>query len=241
MYPQRLVKCRYRKYNDGNRNPEHAASADKGGYGMKIERINDNKIRVFVSFDDLVDRDIDMENFNYNSPETQELFWDLMDQAEEELGFDSSDSQLIIEAMNDTDVGFVITITRMDEEGEFESIHKFIKNRYRRKDLAVRKRLPEMVSGTVIYGFDSLSDLCGACAHIRSFFRGASSAWKCSDRYHLVMEISEGLGIAERQLTGVLDEFGDRVTENRFVEGYLNEYGQCLVQGHAVGALAQLA
>ena len=41
---------------------------------MRIERIGENKIRIFVSYDDLEERDIDLEAFNYNSPETQELF-----------------------------------------------------------------------------------------------------------------------------------------------------------------------
>ena len=84
---------------------------------MRIERINENKLRVFLSFDDLEDRDIDLDSFNYNTPETQELFWDLMEQAEVELGFDAMESQLCVEAVTDVDHGFVITITRMDDEG----------------------------------------------------------------------------------------------------------------------------
>ena len=102
---------------------------------MKIEKVNDNKIKVIVSFDDLEERDIDVSTFSYSSPETQELFWDLMEQAESELGFSVAESQLCIEAVSDVEEGFVITITRIDEEGEFESIHKFIKNKYNIYDL----------------------------------------------------------------------------------------------------------
>lgn len=63
-----------------------------------------------------------------------------MEQAEIELGFDAHESQLCIEAVSDVDQGFVITITRIEEENDFESIQKFIKNRYRRKDLSVKKK-----------------------------------------------------------------------------------------------------
>lgn len=63
-----------------------------------------------------------------------------MEQAEIELGFDAQESQLCIEAVSDTDHGFVITITRIEEEAEFESIQKFIKNRYRKKDLSPKRR-----------------------------------------------------------------------------------------------------
>ena len=110
---------------------------------MRIERIGENKIRIFVSYDDLEERDIDLDAFNYNSPETQELFWDLMEQAELELGFEAQESQLCIEAVSDVEHGFVITITRVDEENDFESFHKFIKNRYRTGTLFQRgSRLP---------------------------------------------------------------------------------------------------
>ena len=89
---------------------------------MRIEKIGENKIRIFVTFDDLEERDIDLSSFNYNSPETQELFWDLMEQAELELGFETHESQLCIEAVTDVEQGFVITITRIDDDGDFESL-----------------------------------------------------------------------------------------------------------------------
>lgn len=64
---------------------------------MKIERIDDNIIRVTVSIDDLEERDIDVDNLNYNSQGAQELFWDMMEQAEMEFGFNVIESQIIIE------------------------------------------------------------------------------------------------------------------------------------------------
>ena len=72
---------------------------------MRIEKISDNKIRIFVSFDDLEERDIDLSSFNYNSPETQELFWDLMEQAELELGLKLNEPALCIEAVTDVEQG----------------------------------------------------------------------------------------------------------------------------------------
>ena len=39
-----------------------------------------------------------------------------MEQAEIELGFEAQESQLCIEAVSDVDQGFVITITRLDDD-----------------------------------------------------------------------------------------------------------------------------
>ena len=45
---------------------------------MRIERVGENKIRIFVTYDDLEERDIDLEAFN-TTLETRS-FWDLMEQ-----------------------------------------------------------------------------------------------------------------------------------------------------------------
>ncbi|HEX3028346.1 MAG TPA: adaptor protein MecA, partial [Clostridia bacterium] len=118
---------------------------------MKIERVNDNVIKVTISIDDLEERNIDLSSLNYNSPAAQELFWDMMEQAEIEFGFNTSDSQLAIEAIPDSGEGVVITITRIDEDGDFESIHKYIKNRFRKNDLRVKKKSHKILSSIMIY------------------------------------------------------------------------------------------
>ena len=46
---------------------------------MKIERINENEIKVTISVNDLLERNIDLSSLNYNSPQAQELFWDMME------------------------------------------------------------------------------------------------------------------------------------------------------------------
>ncbi len=208
---------------------------------MRIERINDNKLRVFLSFDDLEDRDIDLDSFNYNTPETQELFWDLMEQAEVELGFDAMESQLCVEAVTDVDHGFVITITRMDDEGEFESIQKFIKNRYKRKELTPRKKAPALASTVAIYGFADFDTIARACHQVATLHTGSSAAWQCEDQYYLVLYGIENPTAGSSRFEDILGEYGDKVQNTSFFEGYLNEYGKRLMQNEAVTLLARFS
>ena len=208
---------------------------------MRIERINDNKLRVFLSFDDLEDRDIDLETFNYNTPETQELFWDLMEQAEVELGFDAMESQLCVEAVTDVDHGFVITITRMDDEGEFESIQKFIKNRYKRKELTARKKTVALVSTVAIWHFEDFDALTAACRHLENRHTGSSSAWRCEDKYYLVLYGADAPTGGQQRFEDILSEHGDRIQNTGFFEGYLNERGTRLVQGDAIPTMSRFA
>jgi len=207
---------------------------------MRIERISDNKIRIFVSYDDLEERDIDLDAFNYNSPETQELFWDLMEQAEIELGFDAQESELCIEAVSDTDHGFVITITRIEEEAEFESIQKFIKNRYRRKDLSAKKKSQKICSTLLIYAIESFENLCRLCSLINPLYSGRSRAYVLDSTYYLVFSGAEGNVTNQKQFDSILSEYADKMQSVDFLEGYLNEYGKKLVSENAVAFFADL-
>lgn len=208
---------------------------------MRIERINENKLRVFLSFDDLEDRDIDLATFNYNTPETQELFWDLMEQAEVELGFDALESQLCVEAVTDVDHGFIITITRMDDEGEFESIQKFIKNRYKRKELTTRKKAVNLVSTVSIWHFEDFGALTTVCRFLENRHTGSSGAWRCDDKYYLVLYGAENPTGGLQRFEDILSEHGDRMQNTGFLEGYLNEYGTQLAQTDAISTLSRFA
>jgi adapter protein MecA 1/2 len=203
-------------------------------HDMRIEKIGENKIRIFVTFDDLEERDIDLSSFNYNSPETQELFWDLMEQAELELGFETHESQLCIEAVTDVEQGFVITITRIDDDGDFESIHKFIKNRYRRNELRIKRKTNAICSTIMIYNLDSFEDLCQLSSRLSPIYSGDSSVYHCEGSYYLVLKRMDGVEQNLSKIESTLAEYGDRVLNVLFFEGYLNEYGTLMVEKDAV-------
>ena len=207
---------------------------------MKIERFGDDRIRIFVSYDDLEERDIDLDAFAYNSLETQELFWDLMEQAEIELGFEVQESQLCIEAVSDVDQGFVITITRIDEENDFESIHKFIKNHYKRKDLTVKKRTSSICATMLIYAIDSFDDLCVLAREIKPLFAGRSAVHSLDNIYYLVLSSIDGNISNKDKFDNILCEYADRMSSVEFFEGYLNEYGKLLMENDALTFFAQL-
>ena len=54
---------------------------------LKIEKLNEDKLKITLSIDDLEERNITLHSFMYNSPESQDLFWELLQEAEKECGF----------------------------------------------------------------------------------------------------------------------------------------------------------
>lgn len=204
---------------------------------MKIEKINDNKIKVTISLSDLEERNLDFNSLNYNSPAAQELFWDMMEQAEIQFGFDTSDSQLVIEAIPDSDEGFIITISRVDEDGDFESIHKYIKNRFTKKDLRNKKRTRKLYSALVIYSFDNLEDVCQLSKKIHPVYTGESTLYKLKNTYYMTMTKNNLLMSNPKIFDSLVGEYGAKVPNMALYEGYLNEYGTRMIEYNAVEVL----
>lgn len=66
---------------------------------MRIEKLTENKIRIILSLDDLKENNIDLHSFMSSSLETQDLFYNMLDKAEKEIGFKTKDYKLMIEAL----------------------------------------------------------------------------------------------------------------------------------------------
>ena len=64
---------------------------------MRIEKLNENKIRIFLGIEDLREKNIDLHDFMSNSFESQDLFLDLLTKAEAEVGFKTNNYKLLIE------------------------------------------------------------------------------------------------------------------------------------------------
>ena len=86
-------------------------------------------------------RNIDLNAMSFNSPAAQELFWDMIGtELSLSLAFSATDSQLIIEPDADENEGFIVTITKINDEGDFESIQKYIKKQIRQKGYKNKKK-----------------------------------------------------------------------------------------------------
>ena len=83
---------------------------------MKIEKITENKIRIILNIDDLRDKNIDLHSLMSNSIESQNLFVDMLDEAEKTVGFYTKDSKILVEALASSDGHFIFTITKVEEE-----------------------------------------------------------------------------------------------------------------------------
>lgn len=91
---------------------------------MKFEKLNENKIRVTLTIQDLVEKEIDFHIFMSNPIESQHILLDMLEEAKKETGFDPEDSNLKVEALSMADTSFVFTITKLPAEEKQKSQRK---------------------------------------------------------------------------------------------------------------------
>lgn len=89
---------------------------------MEIERVNDNTVKFYLSYVDIEERGFTREEVWYNRDKSEELFWEMMDEVNDETEFEIEGPLWIqVHAMNN---GIEVTVTRAqlsDEEGSEEN------------------------------------------------------------------------------------------------------------------------
>ena len=99
---------------------------------MKFEKLNENKLRIIVNSQDLIENHIDFHAFMSNSSETQDLFMSILDRAEKEVGFVTKNYKVRIEAFSMNNEDFVFTVTRLSDKAEKDTL-KLQKPKFKRK------------------------------------------------------------------------------------------------------------
>lgn len=85
---------------------------------MQIKKINNNKLKVILSIHDLDKKNIDIDSFLSNSIESQDLFFEILDVAEEEYDFNIEDNKAVVETISLDNNVFVLTITKLKNNSE---------------------------------------------------------------------------------------------------------------------------
>ena len=206
---------------------------------MRIEKINENKIKFVLTENDLAERSINIEELAIPSDKTQKLFKDIMDKALEEYGFESAETPLMVEAMPSSADGIMIIVTRLkDKEDAKERYQSLAEARdLRRFKTKGIKRIECEEDKTddgeiMVWSFDTLDDIIDLSIRIDASFNGQSSLYKMNGRYFLVLDSSKDLEL-------ILGDYGTKHVSNTLSKYYLKEHGETITPANAVKILAR--
>jgi adapter protein MecA 1/2 len=187
---------------------------------MRIQKVNDNTIRIFISFTELAERDVSMADLFQRSAKTEQLFWELITQAREEVEF-NLDQPFWIQATAASNDEFVITV--MKQEDGTETV---VKEKEKKK--SNRSRATEWV-----YVFEDFEDVLSAIKRIPDFARVRSSLFIFEGEYYLAVS-HLGSGKKKHVAEAMFDEYGELVDVAKL---FLEEHGRVIIKERALQTL----
>lgn len=193
---------------------------------MKFEKLNDNKIKIILNLKDLEEKNVDFHSFMSNPIETQNLFLEILKEAEKETGFITNNYNVHIEAFATSDGTFIFTITRVNEINS----PKKKKLVYKRKTLKTNKEL-------IIYSFNNFDDYCNFCIFLNNkanFYLGNSSLILYNSKYYLILNDIKMDFINSKQFFTYLSEFANLCNNSDLLANILFEHGEKIIPKNAI-------
>lgn len=200
---------------------------------MKFEKLNENKIRITLNNQDLAEKHIDFHSFMSNSQESQNLFLDMLDEAEKKVGFITKDYKIRIEALAMSDGNFILTITRFGKNIDTET------KPLKMKKVKIKRKNLDMTSKQLIYRFDSFDDFCNFSNFISKLNNFTSIAksmvlYSYQNTYYLCLSDINIEHNSIKQLYTLITEFGTYVDNPEVFGRKLAECGKIAIKNNAI-------
>lgn len=190
---------------------------------MRVERIAKDKVRIFVSYDDLEERGIDRNEIWLNGKKVQELFWEMMETAYAEVGFEIA-GPISVEAFSMPTEGVVVIVTRVPSlPGKSQSDDDELDD----------VELTTDMFASFVFGFDDFEEVVRV-AHALMDYGLDGSLYEYQGRYYLFFDENSLREDDYDTIWSILHEYGDYSSISTAI---LEEYGKCIMPTNAVNTL----
>ncbi len=202
---------------------------------MKMERLSQDKIRIFLTFDDLTDRGIQKDDMWREIPKVHELFSDMMEQAYSELGFDAT-GPLAVEVFALPAQGMVVIVTRGKAE-RAPNDHEEFDDEMDIPDNVYEMELTIDRSEFMTFAFRELDHVINASKMLAPHIKEQeSSIYAYKGKYIMLVDPRELEEAEENRFAAILSEFGEPSSVTLAV---LEEYGKAVAARKAVQVMCQ--
>ncbi len=186
---------------------------------MKFELLKSNKIKVTMNAQDLRELGISFEDMAKNSPESRDVFFELLRRAERETGFSYDNARLVVEAAIQAEKSemtlFVTKVDNAEEKALFDKLSKL--NLELPKTDKKEKKEQKPAVNTMIELSD-FEDVIKMCHCMQECFWGTLYSYK--DKYYMTMlpiyipKASEFGAICPEGYRSIVEEHGTPVVKN---------------------------
>lgn len=197
---------------------------------MKIERINDNKLKIVLSKQDLIDKDIDIHTLNPNSMESQDLFFDILQEIEFYYGFDMGNSQVLLEGVSTSNGGMILTVTKSNTHTH-DHTHTSSKQPPK---LKVKKKASNNDIKELVYKFDCFDNFLEFVYRLKRLpIKYENTLYEYNNNYYLFLNCTADYQETYKKLLFVLSDYAT-FTSNPAIKNKLSEHGSVIIENQAI-------
>ena len=204
---------------------------------MEIERINENTVKFFLSYMDIEERGFTREEVWYNREKSEELFWDMMDEINDESEFEAEGPLWIqVHAKNN---GIEVTVTRTnssDADKEHSFDHDDPQRVFQHPDENFQ-RIEDDIAETGVkalgrtantFVFNEFEDIIKIASRMHGYAAN-TSLYSFENKYYIHVSFDEEMADEEQRedMGSVLLEFGALSTTTIHI---LEEYGNIIME-----------
>lgn len=185
---------------------------------MRLERLTNNKIKIFISSDDLMERGLSKEDIWHDSLKWRQLFHDMLEEANKEFGV-NLDGSIAVEIFSLQAQGMIMIVTlhEYDDENDLFYIDDFV-------DMQVF--VDE--SNDILFEFDNIEHLIQLAHRLYPLNVTGGSLYAMNERFFIYFE--NGLHQIEK-VVSLLAEYGNPSVTTIY---RLQEYGKKILQDNAI-------
>jgi len=212
---------------------------------MRIEKINENQIKLILTQADLTERNIKLEDLSSPSEKTQGLFREIMEHAFTECNFKSENTPLMVEAVPVGMDDLMIIVTKIEGKEDDTNSFKLVSQskemrRFKKKPLIAFDTDKDTNSNVLIYSFNALDDVIDLSVRLSDDYDGPSALYKNESRYFLILQDDVSFDdIKTESLELVLGEYGEKHISSPLSKYYLIEHGEPILKNKAIKILAK--
>lgn len=189
---------------------------------MRVERLNKDKVKIFMSYEDLTERGVARDDIWSDAPEMHELLNDMMDEVYDELGFEVFGS-VAIEVYALPTQGVIVIITRgEDVNKEQHAIYQ------------VDVRIGQ--NNFIVFSFSDFEHVIDAVKRLKHYQLQNGSLYSYKDHYILLLQENEFKAENYDALVAILSEYG---LNSSLTKEYLAEYAKPIVEGNAIEVISK--
>ena len=206
---------------------------------MEIIMISENKLKIMLCKEDLTHFELKPEQLDYSNTETKRMFWDVLNRAKHQNGFDTDGQRVLVQLYPSKEGGCEMFVTKIGTLHNDET--KVNTHEKKHSGVINFKKASRSQASHSAFRFEETEAMIEVCRRLADIgYTGDSSAYfgDNGSKYLFLSDVDFS-EYAPPDEFSFISEYGN-LESSKNLECYLSEHGKTICEFDAVSILSKL-